>query len=77
MIPLQYRHYNLPPNFPVITFLGERWISPKEAISYQHFHDCVEIGCWAERGEELFIQGTVPFPMRKGISAYFQLMFLI
>lgn len=65
MIPLQYRHYNLPPNFPVITFLGERWISPKEAISYQHFHDCVEIGC-CRKGRGTLYTGNRTFSYEEG-----------
>lgn len=65
MIPLQYRHYNLPPDFPVITFLGERWISPREAIPYQHFHDCVEIG-YCRSGKGTLHTGSRTFPYEKG-----------
>ena len=48
MMPLQYRHYNLPPDFPVIAFLGQCWKNPQEKISFLHFHDCIEIGCCRE-----------------------------
>ena len=44
MIPLRYRHYHLPPDFPVIAFLGDQWTNPREEISFLHFHDCVEVG---------------------------------
>lgn len=51
MVPLQYRHYNLPPDFPVVAFLGEQWVNPREDITYLHFHDCLEFGiCRKGRG---------------------------
>lgn len=39
-----YRHYNLPPSFPSVAFLGDSWILPDTPLEYLHFHNCIEIG---------------------------------
>lgn len=65
MMPLQYRHYNLPPDFPVIAFLGQCWKNPQEKISFLHFHDCIEIGCCRE-GKGILHTADGSFPYKKG-----------
>lgn len=39
-----YRHYNLPPSFPSVAFLGDSWVLPDTPLEYLHFHNCIEIG---------------------------------
>ncbi len=41
-----YRHYELPPSFPVIGLLGPYWesTSGQESPLRLHFHNCLEIG---------------------------------
>ena len=65
MIPLQYRRYNLPLDFPVIAFLGQQWKNPQEEIPFLHFHDCIEIGCCRE-GKGILVTGNGDFPYKKG-----------
>lgn len=48
---IEYRHYSLPINFPVLLLSGERWrISPVKS-GRLHFHNCLEIGiCHSDSG---------------------------
>lgn len=65
MIPLQYRRYNLPVDFPVIAFLGKQWKNPREEIPFLHFHDCIEIGCCRE-GRGIMLTECGSFSYEKG-----------
>lgn len=58
---LQYRHYNLPMDFPSFAFVGDRWILPDHAVS-MHFHNCMEIGyCLSGRGTVYVEQKALAF----------------
>lgn len=58
---LQYRHYNLPLEFPSFAFIGDRWILPDHADS-MHFHNCMEIGyCLSGHGTVYVEQKALPF----------------
>lgn len=58
---LQYRHYNLPLEFPSFAFLGDRWILPDHADS-MHFHNCMEIGyCLSGHGTFYVEQKALEF----------------
>lgn len=58
---LQYRHYNLPLDFPSFAFIGDRWILPDYADS-MHFHNCMEIGyCLSGHGTVYVEQKAIPF----------------
>ena len=39
-----YRHYDLPPDFPVLALLGDTWKSYDDPLAPLHFHNVVEIG---------------------------------
>ena len=48
---IEYRSYELPPDFPMIALTGDQWhISPVPSKRL-HFHNCLEIGvCHSESG---------------------------
>lgn len=57
-----YRHFDLPKHFPVIGLLGNNWQSTPEAVTRQHFHNCLEIGYLFEGKGELYAgEQTIPF----------------
>lgn len=66
-ISLQYRHYNLPVEFPTFAFLGDRWLLTDTIYTSMHFHNCMEIGycysgsgiIYAERKELNFQKGDI------------------
>lgn len=48
---VEYRHYSLPLNFPILLLSGERWRISEIKSSNLHFHNCLEIGiCLAQSG---------------------------
>lgn len=59
---VEYRHYHLPMEFPVVLITGQDWkISPTKA-SRLHFHNCMELGiCHSESGTMEFDNHSVHF----------------
>ncbi len=48
---IEYRHYSLPINFPVLLLSGERWRISDIKSEHLHFHNCLEIGiCHSDSG---------------------------
>lgn len=48
---IEYRHYTLPLNFPVLLLTGERWRISDQKSGRLHFHNCLEIGfCHTDSG---------------------------
>ncbi len=48
---VEYRHYALPLNFPVLLLNGERWRISEKKSGRLHFHNCLEIGvCHSDSG---------------------------
>jgi AraC family transcriptional activator of mtrCDE len=48
---IEYRHYNLPVNFPVFLLSGDRWRISDIKSEHLHFHNCLEIGiCHSDSG---------------------------
>ena len=72
---LKYRHYNLPVDYPMLVFLGDKWIMPPDGYSYVHFHNCLEIGfchsgeghIWVENKEIPFTAGDITFIPRNSV----------
>lgn len=59
---IEYRHYSLPMNFPILLLSGDRWRISDIKSEHLHFHDCLEIGiCHSDSGI-MEIQGdSIPF----------------
>ena len=62
---IEYRSYELPPDFPLIALTGDQWhISPVPSKRL-HFHNCLEIGiCHSDSG--MMVLGEQQLPFRKG-----------
>lgn len=61
-IPVVYRPYNLPTNFPVLTFFGKNWKVTMKQPEFLHFHNCFELGfCLSGSGTIYFEQYKLPF----------------
>lgn len=61
-LPVVYRPYNLPTNFPVLTFFGENWNVTMKHPEFLHFHNCFELGfCRSGSGTIYFEQYKLPF----------------
>ncbi|BCJ96437.1 hypothetical protein acsn021_40060 [Anaerocolumna cellulosilytica] len=59
---IEYRHYNLPLNFPVLLLSGDRWRISEKKSGRLHFHNCLEIGvCHSDSGTMDFEGKSVPF----------------
>lgn len=59
---LEYRIYDLPPQLPLIGFIGERWRISDTLSGRLHFHNCLEIGlCRSDSGILGFADGQIPF----------------
>lgn len=59
---IEYRHYNLPLNFPVLLLSGERWRISEIKSSSLHFHNCLEIGICLEKSGIIEVEGvSIPF----------------
>ena len=41
---LEYSHYNLPVDFPIIGLTGPGWTLPDGDITFLHCHNCLELG---------------------------------
>lgn len=61
-LPVVYRPYNLPANFPVLTFFGDNWNVTMKQPEFLHFHNCFELGfCRSGSGTICFEQYSLPF----------------
>lgn len=59
---VEYRFYQLPPDFPIIYLSGERWRISEFKSEYLHFHNCLEIGiCHEGSGVMVFEGKSVEF----------------
>lgn len=59
---IEYRHYSLPINFPVIMLCDNRWRISDIKSERLHFHNCLEIGiCHSDSGTMEFEGTSVPF----------------
>ena len=59
---LEYRNYELPPDFPILVLTGDRWhISPVPG-KHLHIHNCLEIGlCHSSGGTMVFGDQRIHF----------------
>lgn len=59
---IEYRHYSLPIDFPVLLLSGERWKISDIKSKHLHFHNHMEIGICYSDGGVMEIKGeSVPF----------------
>lgn len=59
---IEYRHYSLPINFPVLLLSGNRWRISDIPSGRLHFHNCLEIGvCFSDSGTMMFEDKAIPF----------------
>lgn len=59
---IEYRHYSLPINFPVLLLSGDRWRISDIKSEHLHFHGCLEIGiCHSDNGIMEIAGDSVPF----------------
>ncbi len=59
---IEYRHYSLPLNFPVLLLSGDRWRISDKKSGRLHFHNCLEIGiCHTDSGIMDFEDVPIPF----------------
>jgi AraC-like DNA-binding protein len=62
---IEYRHYSLPIDFPVLLLSGERWKISDIKSKHLHFHNHMEIGICYSDGGVMEIKGE-PVPFRAG-----------
>lgn len=59
---IEYRHYSLPIDFPVLLLSGDRWRISDIKSEHLHFHNHMEIGICYSDGGIMEIKGeSVPF----------------
>ncbi len=58
-IPLIYRPYNLPVNFPVVAFLGDNWLVSMNEPKFLHFHNCIEIGFCVSGSGSVYLNNKI------------------
>lgn len=59
---IEYRHYSLALQFPVLLLSGERWRISDIKSGRLHFHNCLEIGiCHSDSGIMEFENNKIPF----------------
>lgn len=59
---IEYRHYSLPINFPILLLSGERWKISDIKSEHLHFHNLLEIGiCHSDSGIMEIKGESVPF----------------
>ena len=59
---IEYRHYSLPLNFPILLLSGERWKISDIKSDHLHFHNHLEIGiCHSDSGFMEIKGESVPF----------------
>lgn len=62
---IEFRNYNLHPNFPVLLLAGDDWRISDIPAKCLHFHNCLEIGvCESDGGTLEFMNKT--FTFKKG-----------
>lgn len=61
----EYRHYELPVEFPVILLSGDRWHISDIKSNRLHFHNCLEIGICLSQSGYMEFEG-VPAAFREG-----------
>ena len=60
---IEYRQYDLSPDFPVLLLTGSRWRISDKVSEHLHFHNCLEIGiCHADSGTMIFDPYHLQFP---------------
>ncbi len=66
---LEYRHYELEQDFPVLALWGDKWIQKYEKMNCLHFHNHLEIGyCnWGEG--DLYLESDV-YRFNSGIMTF-------
>lgn len=61
-VPIEYRNYELPVQFPIILLTGNRWHISDVKSGRLHFHNCLEIGlCHSQAGIIEFENTPYPF----------------
>lgn len=59
---IEYRHYSLPVNFPVLLLSGNRWRISDIKSGRLHFHNCLELGiCYSDSGIIEVENEKIPF----------------
>ena len=59
---IEYRHYSLPINFPILLLSGERWKISDIKSEHLHFHNHLEFGiCHSDSGIMEIKGESVPF----------------
>lgn len=59
---IEYRHYSLPIQFPVLLLSGDRWRISDIKSEHLHFHNHLEIGiCYSDSGIMEIKGEAVPF----------------
>ncbi len=59
---IEYRNYELPPDFPILLLSGERWHISDVRSGRLHFHNCLEVGvCHSDSGNIEFFGAPCPF----------------
>lgn len=59
---IEYRHYSLPINFPILLLSGERWKISDIKSEHLHFHNHLEIGiCHSDSGIMEIKDESIPF----------------
>ena len=53
--PIHYRPYNLPQDFPVISFVGNNWV-PLSVLDNLHFHNCLEVGICRSGTDHIYVE---------------------
>lgn len=65
-IPLIYRPYDFPAEFPVLAFLGDCWKVTASSPEYLHFHNSLEIGCCISGQGSIFLLNGTTLSYRAG-----------
>ena len=59
---IEYRNYELPPDFPIIVLTGDEWRISRVRSNRLHFHNCLEVGlCHSHNGMIEFEREPHPF----------------
>lgn len=59
---IEYRSYELQPNFPILVLTGDEWIISDKPSGRLHFHNCLEIGiCEENSGTMEFFNSSFEF----------------
>lgn len=59
---MEYRNYELEPDFPILVLTGDRWRISSVRGKHLHFHNCLEIGiCHSSGGNMIFHKQQIRF----------------